>query len=71
MCSSDLSQVDLGNGKLKRRDQYIEAFKESFDAGCTLSGRRHIIQASAGTPASRTPARHNPHNLAPLPRPRY
>ncbi|MBP1540973.1 MAG: FIVAR domain-containing protein [Prevotella sp.] len=36
------SQVDLGNGKLKRRDQYIEAFKESFDAGCTLSGRRHI-----------------------------
>ena len=36
------NSVDLGRGSLKRRDQWIAAFKESFDAGCTYSGRRHI-----------------------------
>ena len=36
------NSVDLGNGSQKRRDQWIAAFKESFDAGCTYSGRRHI-----------------------------
>jgi hypothetical protein len=34
--------VDLGNGSSSRRAQWIAAFKESFDAGCTLSGRRQI-----------------------------
>jgi len=36
------AQVDLGNGKQQRKAQWIAAFKESFDAGCTYSGRRHI-----------------------------
>lgn len=34
--------VDLGKGAMTRRDQWIEAFRESFDAGCTYSGRRYI-----------------------------
>lgn len=35
-------QVDLGNGKKTRREQWIEAFRESFDVGMTYSGRRYI-----------------------------
>ncbi|MBQ7472339.1 MAG: hypothetical protein IJS97_07955 [Prevotella sp.] len=35
-------EVDLGNGVKSRREQWIEAFRESFDAGLTLTGRRYI-----------------------------
>lgn len=36
-------KVDLGAGNDKtRREQWIEVFKESFDVGCTYSGRRYI-----------------------------
>ncbi len=34
--------VDLGKGEQQRRAQWIAAFKESFDHGCTYGGRRHI-----------------------------
>lgn len=35
--------VDLGGGTGRtRREQWIEAFRESFDYGCTLNGRRTI-----------------------------
>ena len=36
------TEVDLGQGKSSRREQWIAAFRESFDAGLTLSGRRYI-----------------------------
>jgi hypothetical protein len=36
------NQVDLGAGKKSRREQWIEVFRESFDAGLTYSGRRYI-----------------------------
>ena len=36
------NQVDLGAGKKSRREQWIEIFRESFDAGLTYSGRRYI-----------------------------
>ena len=36
-------ETDLGAGGSKtRREQWIEAFRESFDAGLTYSGRRYI-----------------------------
>lgn len=36
-------KVDLGTGSGRtRREQWIEAFKESFDHGCSYSGRRQI-----------------------------
>lgn len=36
------NNVDLGKGEQQRKAQWIEAFKESFDHGCTYGGRRHI-----------------------------
>lgn len=36
------AEVDLGKGTATRRSQWIAAFRESFDAGLTLSGRRYI-----------------------------
>lgn len=35
-------QVDLGAGMKSRREQWIEAFNESFQAGLTYNGRRYI-----------------------------
>ena len=37
-----LHEVDLGKGVSPRRKQWIAAFRESFDAGLTFSGRRYI-----------------------------
>ena len=36
------AEVDLGKGTATRRSQWIAAFRESFDAGLTFSGRRYI-----------------------------